>query len=159
MLPSLPRQPGKNQHDTTATLRSGKEVLSPAPPPLRTARAPFDASSSSIEQRPCEIRPSTAPPADDTPYGTRLTHWPWGQPVRYYGRASYRVACGGGSCTSKGHCDLADISASLPSPVFRTLVTHGYLLVAELMRHRATIRPSADVHDPIWSAGFSAPLR
>ena len=29
----------------------------PAPPPLRTARAPFDACSSSIEQRPCEIRP------------------------------------------------------------------------------------------------------
>src|SRR5436190_13736585 len=47
--------------------RSGKEALSPAPPPLRTARAPFDASSSSIEQRPCEIRPGAAPPADDTP--------------------------------------------------------------------------------------------
>jgi hypothetical protein len=41
-------------------------VLSPAPPPLRSARAPFDASSSSIEQRPCEIRPDTASPADDT---------------------------------------------------------------------------------------------
>ena len=39
----------------------------PAPPPLRTARAPFDASSSSIGQRPCEIRPGAAPPSHDTP--------------------------------------------------------------------------------------------
>ena len=54
---------------------SGKEALSPAPPPLRTARAPFDASSSSIEQRPCEIRPGAAPPADDTPSRTRLLPW------------------------------------------------------------------------------------
>ena len=30
---------------------SGKEVLLPAPPPLRTVRAPFDAYSSSISQR------------------------------------------------------------------------------------------------------------
>jgi hypothetical protein len=30
---------------------SGKEVLLPAPPPLRTVRAPFDAYSSSIRQR------------------------------------------------------------------------------------------------------------
>lgn len=30
---------------------SGKEVLLPAPPPLRTARAPFDARSSSMGQR------------------------------------------------------------------------------------------------------------
>jgi hypothetical protein len=52
-------------------------VLSPAPPPLRTARAPFDASSSSIEQRPYEIRPGPAPSADDTSYGTRLPlQWP-----------------------------------------------------------------------------------
>src|SRR5262249_10242672 len=73
-----------------ALRQSGKEVLSPAPPPLRTARAPFDASSSSIEQRPCEIRPGSAPPADDTPYGTRSPHWPWGRPERYYGIAGYR---------------------------------------------------------------------
>src|SRR5262249_46745537 len=32
----------------------------------------FDACSSSIEQRPCEIRPGPAPPAHDTSYGTRL---------------------------------------------------------------------------------------
>ena len=50
----------------------------------------FDACSSSIEQRPCEIRPGTAPPAHDTPYGTRLPHWPWGQPGRYCGSAGYR---------------------------------------------------------------------
>ena len=50
----------------------------------------FDACSSSIEQRPCEIRPGTAPPAHDTPYGTRLPHWPWGQPGRYCDRAGYR---------------------------------------------------------------------
>jgi hypothetical protein len=36
---------------------SGKEVLSPAPPPLRTGRAPFNASGSSIEQRLCVARP------------------------------------------------------------------------------------------------------
>jgi hypothetical protein len=39
-------------------IRSGKEVLSPAPPPLRTGRAPFDSSGSSIEQRLCVARPS-----------------------------------------------------------------------------------------------------
>src|SRR5262249_38507377 len=33
---------------------------------LRTARAPFDASSTSIEQHPCEIRLGAAPPDDDT---------------------------------------------------------------------------------------------
>ena len=48
---------------------SGKEVLSPAPPPLRTGRAPFDASSSSIEQRLYVARPASVPPAHDTPYG------------------------------------------------------------------------------------------
>src|SRR5207248_8239231 len=88
--------------------RSGKEVLSPAPPPLRTARAPFDASSSSIEQRPCEIRPGPAPPADDTPYETRLPHWSWGQPERYYGRAGYRDVFGGGWSTSKEQYAPAD---------------------------------------------------
>ena len=31
--------------------RSGKEAALPSPPPLRTARAPFDASSSSMKQR------------------------------------------------------------------------------------------------------------
>jgi hypothetical protein len=50
----------------------------------------FDACSSSIEQRPCEIRPGSAPPAHDIPYETRSPHWPWGQPGRYYGRAGDR---------------------------------------------------------------------
>jgi hypothetical protein len=59
-------------------------------PPLRTARAPFDASSSSIEQCPCEIRSGAAPPSDDTPSETRSPHWPWGRPGHYCGRAGYR---------------------------------------------------------------------
>jgi len=49
-------------------LRSGKEVLSPAPPPLRTGRASFPASGSSIGKRTLrhaarshEERPSTLP--------------------------------------------------------------------------------------------------
>jgi hypothetical protein len=33
---------------------SGKEVLLPAPPPLRTGQAPFDTSGSSRKQRACE---------------------------------------------------------------------------------------------------------
>jgi hypothetical protein len=74
--------------------RSGKEVLSPAPPPLRTGRAPFNASGSSIEQRLCVARPGSAPPAHDTPYETRSPHWPWGQPGRYYDRASDRISVG-----------------------------------------------------------------
>ena len=50
----------------------------------------FDASGSSIGQRLCVARPGTAPPAHDTPSGTRSPHWPWGQPGRYCGRAGYR---------------------------------------------------------------------
>jgi hypothetical protein len=46
--------------------RSGKEVLLPAPPPLRTARAPFNARSSSIGQR--------------TSYGTRWPALAWRTP-------------------------------------------------------------------------------
>src|SRR5262249_61685899 len=46
----------------------------PLPSELHVRR--FDACSSSIEQRPC--------------YGTRLPHWPWGQPGRYCDRAGYR---------------------------------------------------------------------
>src|SRR5262249_42275990 len=42
---------------------SGKEVTLPSPPPLRTARAPFNACSSSIGQRTC--------------YGTRLPTLAW----------------------------------------------------------------------------------
>jgi hypothetical protein len=60
----------------------------PLPSELHGRR--FDACSSSIEQRPCEIRPGAAPLAHDTPYGTRLPHWPWGQPGRYCDRAGYR---------------------------------------------------------------------
>ena len=53
----------------------------PLPSELHGRR--FDACSSSLEQRPCEIRPGAAPLAHDTSYGTRLPHWPWGQPGRY----------------------------------------------------------------------------
>src|SRR3954469_24773038 len=38
--------------DDAQPLGSGKEVLSPAPPPLRTVRAPCDAYGSSLHQRP-----------------------------------------------------------------------------------------------------------
>ncbi len=69
---------------------SGKEALSPAPPPLRTVRETYTSYGSSTGQRPCEIRSSAAPPADDTPCGTRLPHWPWGQPGRYCARAGSR---------------------------------------------------------------------
>ena len=40
---------------------------------------------------------------------TRSPHWSWGQPGRYSGSAGYRYVFGGGSRTSKSHCDLADI--------------------------------------------------
>jgi hypothetical protein len=56
MLPSLPRQPGKNQHDTTATLRSGKKSASPQSPPLRTVRACFHAYGSSMVKRTSTAR-------------------------------------------------------------------------------------------------------
>ena len=69
----------------------------PSPPPLRTGLAPFNASGSSIGQRPCVARPGAVPPAHDTPYGARLPHWPWGQPRRYYGRASDRSSAGAAS--------------------------------------------------------------
>ena len=85
--------------------------------PLRTVRETFASYGSGLGQRPCEIRPGTAPPADDTPYGARLPHWPWGQPERYYGRAGYRDDFGGASRTSKGRYDLADSSALLATPV------------------------------------------
>jgi hypothetical protein len=86
-----------------SNLGSGKEVRSPSPPPLRTVQAPFDAYGSSIGQRTC--------------YSTRCPHWPWGSPARYYGRAGYRDDYGGGSRTSYGHYNRADISALLPTPV------------------------------------------
>jgi hypothetical protein len=94
---------------------SGGTLLCPRP--LRTARAPFDACSSSIGRRPCEIRPGAAPPAHDTPSETRSPQWPWGRPERYCGRAGYRDVFGGGRSTGKGPCDPADLSASLPAPV------------------------------------------
>jgi hypothetical protein len=47
-----PPYPKSNTVPATPSCRtSGKEVLLPAPPPLRTVRAPFDAYSSSIRQR------------------------------------------------------------------------------------------------------------
>jgi hypothetical protein len=69
-------------------------VRSPPPPPLRTGRAPFNASGSSIGQRPCVARPGAVPPAHDTPYGARSPHWPWGQPGRYFDRAGDRRSAG-----------------------------------------------------------------
>jgi hypothetical protein len=64
------------------------------PLPSELHGRPFDACNSSIEQRPCEIRPGAAPLAHDTAYGTRLPHWPWGQPGRYCDRAGYRRSAG-----------------------------------------------------------------
>src|SRR5262249_842147 len=82
---------------------------------LRTARASFPACSSSVGQRPCEIRPGTAPPSAHTPYGTRWPHW--GPPGRYYGGAGYRSDFSGGGRTSCGRYDRADSSAVPPAPV------------------------------------------
>jgi hypothetical protein len=71
--------------------------------PVRTVHATFTAYGSSMGQR---IREDTRSP-----------HWPWGLPGRYYGRAGYRIAYGGGSRTSQDPCDPADRSALLPAPV------------------------------------------
>src|SRR4051812_35075632 len=76
-----------NSHIALTLGRSGKEVRFPSPPPLRTVRAPFDAYSSSIDQRLCAVRPGPAPPSDDTPSETRSPHWSWGRPERYCGSA------------------------------------------------------------------------
>src|SRR5689334_20517009 len=53
----------------------------------------------------------TAQALDNALRSTRLLHWQCSQPVRYYDRAGYRVAYGGGSRTSNGPCDRADFSA------------------------------------------------
>src|SRR5262245_50537420 len=66
---------------------------------------PFDPYGSSIGQRTC-LREARG-----------WLHWPWSQPGRYYGRAGYRVAYGGGSRTSNDRCGRADRSALLPTPV------------------------------------------
>src|SRR5262245_40375985 len=60
--------------------------------------------------------------------GTRSPHWSWGQPGRYYGRAGYRVAYGGGGRTSNDRYGRADISALPPTPVggrFTSAPTRG----------------------------------
>src|SRR5262245_2284708 len=94
------------QHPTHAergaeTRRSGKEVLSPAPPPLRTGRAPF---------RCIRLKHET-------------THWLW-HAVNLLGleatctvrEPSRLPMCfGGGSRTSKDRYGPADISALLPN--------------------------------------------
>jgi hypothetical protein len=95
------RLPGTEK--AAAVCWSGKEVASPPPPPLRTARAGFLACRSSIGQR--------------IPKDTRLPPWLGGQPGRYYGRADSRDDIGGGCSTGKGRCDPADISATQPTPV------------------------------------------
>src|SRR5262249_33846984 len=63
-LPGPPRWPHGTKSRHAGRVRwSGKEALSPAPPPLRTARAGFLACGSSIGQRIHK--------------DTRLPHWPW----------------------------------------------------------------------------------
>jgi len=56
------------------------------PRPLRTARAPFRC----MQLKHWSTRLGS----------TRLPHWTWGQPGRYYGRVGYRFD-GGGSRTSR----------------------------------------------------------
>jgi hypothetical protein len=72
-----------------------------------------------------------------------LPHWQWSQPERYCGSAGSRDDFGGGSSTSKGRCDLANISASLPNA--------GWLTV-HARRHQREVCPVArggDVPTPI----------
>src|SRR5215469_5241463 len=78
---------------------------------------------------------------------TRLPHWPWSQPGRYYGRAGYRDDVGGGSCTSNGRYDRADISASQPKA--------GWLTVG-VRRHPREVGPLAR---GAMSPEGSAPIR
>ena len=105
-------QRSESQRPTALTIcygprGSGKEVLSPAPPPLRTGRAPLNASGSSIEQRLCVARPGSVPPAHDTPsrdavspsaLGSTWTLLRQGQLPRFgggctYGRCRPRQIC------------------------------------------------------------------
>jgi hypothetical protein len=53
---------------SAVTPRSGKGAASPPLPPLRTARAPFDARSASLHERPSRGRP--------LPSGVSSTSWP-----------------------------------------------------------------------------------
>src|SRR5262245_46303116 len=54
--------------------RSGKEVRLPSPPPLRTGRAPLDASGSSLLERPSRdaAHPVSLPRAVDLPMAMRV---------------------------------------------------------------------------------------
>jgi hypothetical protein len=88
------------------TSGSGEPLL--APRPLRTVRETFASYGSSLGQRPCEARPGSAPPADDTP-STGRGCLIGGQPGRYCGSAGYRDDFGGGGRTSNGRCDRATI--------------------------------------------------
>ena len=69
--------------------------------PLRTARAPF---------RCMHLKHRTTPLLSNT----RLPHWSWGPPGRYYGRAGYRDDFGGGCSTSK-------VLATLPTDLHHSL--------------------------------------
>jgi hypothetical protein len=65
-------------------------------------------------------QPQTTPPSRTASYGVRWT-LERGPPERYCARASSRDDFGGGSGTSKGRCDLANISASLPNAGWLTV--------------------------------------
>lgn len=67
--------------------RSGKEVALLPPPPLRTARATFTASSSSLPKMPCSThRHNTqiAVKACPVPCAVRLIGCPYASPVEHY---------------------------------------------------------------------------
>lgn len=112
---------------------SGKEALSPAPPPLRTVHAPFNAYGSSSGQHPCATAPDDSA-APDRLFRSAVDPWARDQPERYDDRAGSRNAFGGGRSTSKDHCDPADRSASLPNA--------GWLTV-HARRHQREVSPLA----------------
>jgi hypothetical protein len=70
-----------------------------------------------------------------------LPPWPGRQPERYCDRAGSRDDFGGGSSTSKGRCDLADRSASLPNA--------GWLTVHARRHPREVCTLSGGVNTPI----------
>jgi hypothetical protein len=84
---------------------SGKEVLLPAPPPLRTGRAPFDASGSSMEQRTVKHAVNRL--------GLAAT-------CTVRGPSRLPKCLGGGGRTSEGHYGPADSSAWPPNAGWRS---------------------------------------
>ena len=85
----------------------------------------------------------TAQASDNAPATARgAPPGPGVPPARYYGRAGYRDDVGGGSCTSYGPYDRADISALLPTPV-------GGRLACADTRGKSARFPGGDVPTPI----------